>query len=205
MEPDDLTRPSDDDAPGGETGDAITEDEITPVPEPEGPRRPPTIGQLRRARRKLWDERQDTVYHVGGLAVDLHRRGLLDNESASLIVRRAEVVEELDERILAIDDQLSSIDANRRRHRERMPSPTGYCMSCGAPFLRDAAFCSRCGSRIHVPVADDEPVRSDDVAPDMPTAVIDPIPGEERGHTELLEFDDQWTQVIRHHFEDDPR
>lgn len=201
MEPQDLTRPLDDAAPSEATIEVI--DDATVVeeaPAAAAPRRPPTIGQLRRERRKLWDERQDTVYHVGGLAVDLHRRGMLDEES--LITRRAEIVQALDERILAIDEQLSEIDVNRKRHRQRMPAPSGYCMSCGAPFLPDAAFCSRCGSRIHVAAPEDTAL-DPDPSPDMPTQVIEP--DTERGHTALMQFDDQRTQVIRHHFEDDPR
>jgi hypothetical protein len=136
----------------------------TAAPEPEpavdpAPERAPTIGQLRRQRRKLWDERQEAVYHVGGLAVDLERRGIDDD---TLVRRRAAAVLDLDRRLGEIDGELAEADERRRKGRTRMPDPAGYCQSCGAPYLTDAAFCSRCGARIHVP--SEEP----------PTQVIEP-------------------------------
>jgi hypothetical protein len=127
----------------GETG----ADEAAPPPPTDKPPRPPTVGQLRRDRRRLWDERQETVYHLGGLAADLHARGMIDQE---LIVRRARIVHELDARIALIDEELVELDTQRRGRRGRLPQPAGYCLSCGAPFLPEAAFCSQCGARIHV-------------------------------------------------------
>lgn len=115
------------------------------------PVRPATTGQLRRERRRLWDERQEMVYHLGGLALDLHSRALLRDE---LVGRRAQVVDELDARIATIDEQLAEHDARRRQGRVRVPPAAGYCLSCGAPYQTDAAFCFRCGARVHVPVDD---------------------------------------------------
>jgi hypothetical protein len=138
----------------------------SPVPEPVAPDeapaphaapptarapRPPTTGQLRRERRRLWDERQETVYHLGGLALDLHSRAMLGDD---LVARRARVVHELDARITTIDEQLADLDSRRRQGRVRVPPPAGYCLSCGAPYQTDAAFCFRCGARIHIPVDD---------------------------------------------------
>ncbi len=113
------------------------------------PPRPPTTGQLRRERRRLWDERQETVYHLGGLAYDLYLRGMLGDD---LVARRAGVVLELDARIAAIDEQLAEHDARRRQGRVRVPPAAGYCLSCGAPYQADAVFCFRCGARVHVAV-----------------------------------------------------
>jgi len=160
----------------------------SPVPEPVAPEeaaahaasptarapRPPTTGQLRRERRRLWDERQETVYHLGGLALDLHSRAMLGDD---LVARRAEVVREIDARITTIDEQLADLDSRRRQGRVRVPPPAGYCLSCGAPYQTDAAFCFRCGARIHIPVDDAdtqviataETTVNGDAAPTTPT------------------------------------
>ena len=135
--------------------DAAPEDEAaTAVPsdKPARPERPPSIGQLRRERKRLWAERQENVYHLGGLALDLKRRELLGDP---LVAKRADVITEMDLRILDLDEQLNEADERRRRGRVREPDPVGYCMSCGAPHQSEAAFCFRCGARIHVPEEDD--------------------------------------------------
>jgi hypothetical protein len=54
---------------------------------PVRPAKLPTVGELRRERKRLWDTRELAVYHVGGLAVDLCRRGLDDPD---LVSRRAD-------------------------------------------------------------------------------------------------------------------
>ncbi len=113
--------------------------------------RPPTTGQLRRERRRLWDLRQESVYHLGGLALDLHGRGMLGDD---LITLRAEVIADLDRRMAILDALLEEADGRRRRGRVRAPDPVGYCLSCGAPHQSEAAFCFRCGARIRTPEED---------------------------------------------------
>lgn len=142
---------------GGEAGP----DEVVVVPEETPPKRPPTQSSLRRDRRQLWDEREATVYHVGGLAIDLRRRGIEDVE---LINRRADVVLDIDRRIADIDASLVDIDARRRT---KTPPIAGYCLSCGAPYQTEAAFCFRCGSRVLPP----DPIEVS--ATETPTTVID--------------------------------
>jgi hypothetical protein len=159
-----------------------------PVPEPAGteedpsassgrPPRPPTTGQLRRERKRLSDEREETVYHLGGLALYLRSRGIPPDE---LMGRRAEVVDEIDARIAVIDEQLAEIDVRRRQGRVRMPPAAGYCLSCGAPYQADAAFCFRCGARVHVAVdeADTQVIATTEttVIGDDPTMVIPTTP-----------------------------
>lgn len=146
----DLTQPT---GPAAPADDAASVDKHPVGDEPEAPveepsRRPPSAAQLRRERKRLWNDRQETIYHVGGLAVELRRRGMLDE---GLIARRADIVLDADARILEIDAQLAAIDEGRRSARVRMPKPHGYCLSCGGPYLADAQFCSRCGARVHVP------------------------------------------------------
>jgi hypothetical protein len=157
-------------------GDPSTEEAATPPP-PGNPPRSPTVGQLRRERRRLWDERQETVYHLGGLAADLHARGMVEQD---LIGRRAHIVHALDARIAQIDEELSELDDRRRGRRGRMPRPAGYCLSCGAPFLPDAAFCSQCGARVHVAGEEDSTQAiADDSEHDADTGVIPPFRGDE--------------------------
>jgi hypothetical protein len=147
----DATQGIGEDAPDGpaselaETEHASTDE--SPVSGSGLPPRPPTHGQLRRERRRLWDERQETVYHLGGLALYMHSRAMLGDE---LVERRAEVVDALDKRIATIDEQLAEHDARRRQGRVRVPPAAGYCLSCGAPYQADATFCFRCGARVHV-------------------------------------------------------
>ncbi len=153
VEPQDLTQPIGDSAP---VDPAASGDEVPLAGEPDAPAeepapREPSVGQLRRERKRLWDERQETIYHVGGLALELRRRGMLDE---GLVARRADAVLDMDARIVDIDSRLAEIDKQRRRGRTRMPQPQGYCLSCGGPYLADAAFCSRCGARIHVQADD---------------------------------------------------
>lgn len=158
VKPVDQTQPLGDEpeaetAPEHGDGEAGPPADVDDAPPPqETPPRPPTIGQLRRERKKLWNQRQETVYHVGGLAVDMHRRGMLGDE---LVSRRSDIVLGIDARILEIDGQLADIDHQRRQARVKMPAPAGYCLSCGGPYLPDAAFCSRCGARVH-PGGDDQ-------------------------------------------------
>ena len=135
-------------------------------PAPVAPARPaklPTVGELRRERKRLWDARELAVYHVGGLAVDLCRRAMSDPE---LIHRRSEAVLAIDARLNEVDAILGQIDS-RRGGGPPIPA-AGYCMSCGAPFQYEATFCSRCGARVAVP---------DDVPPpapgDQPTPILE--------------------------------
>lgn len=127
------------------------------------PAKPPTVGELRRERKRLWDAREEAVYHVGGLAVDLRRRAIDDVE---LINRRADAVLGIDARLNEVDAVLSQIDS-RRRGGPPIPA-AGYCMSCGAPFQHEATFCFRCGARVVVP--DEEPMP--ELLGDQPTQII---------------------------------
>lgn len=128
------------------------------------PSKPPSVGDLRKERKRLWNEREESVYHVGGLAVDLRRRGIDDTD---LVHKRADAVLEIDQRLNELDSELSVRD---RRGRRGVPLAAGYCISCGAPFQHDAAFCFRCGSRVAHP-SDDVSATAD--GGDQPTAVLD--------------------------------
>ena len=185
VEPEDLTQPAGGsthaDAPDTAEEHSATEPSEIPA-EDASATRPPSVGQLRRERKRLWDERQETTYHVGGLAVEMRRREMLDD---GLVARRADVVLDTEARIVAIDEQLAGIDDQRRRSRVRMPPPQGYCLSCGGPYLADAAFCSRCGARIHTPAADGD-------TEVIPVAEAGPSPA--AGDTEVIPTVDERAQ-----------
>ncbi len=156
MNPDPPTQSIDDTAPDRSTATDLIDEQIVEVEEAAPVvGRPPTVSQLRRERKRLWDLRQESLYHLGGLALDLHGRALLADE---LVAVRAEVIAEMDRRMAEIDVVLAEADdqrrSRRRRHRVEVVEPVGYCMSCGAPHQADAAFCFRCGARIHAPVDD---------------------------------------------------
>lgn len=142
--------------------DAMTGQPATPPP-PAEPPKPPTVGELRRERKQLWDAREQSIYHVGGLAVDLRRRGV---EDVDLVNRRADEVLAIDVRLNEVDAALARVDS-RRRGAPAMPA-AGHCGNCGAPFQHDAAFCFRCGARVLLP-------EHEGGAPggDQPTAIIE--------------------------------
>lgn len=99
-------------------------------PDGEGiaPRRP-HAGLLRRERRALLRARADTVGDVGGLAVELYRRGGFRED---LLAERCSVVVGIDARLAEIEELL-----HVRRSVPRC--------ECGAPLLRGARFCPNCG------------------------------------------------------------
>lgn len=92
------------------------------------PRRP-HAGVLRRERRALVKAREDALRDVGGLLVEMYRRGGFRND---LLAERAAV-------IVGIDARLAEIEAllHGPRHVPRC--------TCGAPILRGSHFCPNCG------------------------------------------------------------
>ena len=95
-------------------------------------------------------EREETVYHLGGLAFELYRRDMLSDEVMRL---RAGRVAELDDAVRDIDARLSEIEAERRERRSRAPADpsAGCCLVCRAPFRAEARFCWQCGTQLVPP------------------------------------------------------
>jgi hypothetical protein len=114
---------------------------IPAAPRPDGP------GGLRRERRRLLTEREETVYDLGGLAFELYRRDLLSDEVMRL---RAGRVAELDDTVRDIDARLGEVERERRERRARTPPdpPAGCCLTCRATFRAEARFCWQCGARL---------------------------------------------------------
>ena len=92
------------------------------------PRRP-HAGLLRRERRALLKAREDALSELGGLLVEMYRRGGFRDD---LLAERAAA-------IVGIDGRLAEIEAllHTGRHVPRC--------TCGAPVLRGSRFCPNCG------------------------------------------------------------
>src|SRR6478736_7546865 len=92
------------------------------------PRRP-AAGVLRRERRALLKARDDVLRDLGGLLVEMYRRGGFRDD---LLAERAATVVGIDARLAEIDELLQN-----RGH-------AAHC-ECGAPVLRGSHFCPNCG------------------------------------------------------------
>jgi hypothetical protein len=105
------------------------------APDVEGidPRRP-HAGLLRRERRALLKARQEALSELGGLLVEMYRRGGFRDD---LLAERAAA-------IVGIDGRLAEIEALLHTRRQ-----VPRC-ECGAPVLRGSRFCPNCG-RPHDP------------------------------------------------------
>jgi len=100
------------------------------VSAPEGlaPRRP-HAGLLRRERRTLLKAREGRLRDLGGLLVEMYRRGGFRDD---LLAEGCADVVGIDARLSEIDDLLHT-----RRNAPRC--------ECGAPILRRSHFCPNCG------------------------------------------------------------
>jgi hypothetical protein len=103
---------------------------------------PMSRGKIRRTRSGLVAERDEALFHLGGLVHDLHRRGEID---PALLERRAGRVDEIDQQIQLLDWRLETLDGERRARRYGGPIEAGHCLNCRTPFHADAQFCARCG------------------------------------------------------------
>ena len=92
------------------------------------PRRP-AAGVLRRERRALIRARDDVLRDLGGLLVEMYRRGGFRDD---LLAERAATVVGIDARLAEIGDLLHG------------PRRMARC-ECGAPILRGSHFCPNCG------------------------------------------------------------
>ena len=107
---------------------------------------------LRRQRRRLLNERDQMVFHLGGLAYELHRLGEL---SAPVAQRRAGMIYELDATVSAIDAQLASRSSTKPAE-QRLPIVVGSCRTCHTLFVAEARYCMKCGAAL-APAEDREP------------------------------------------------
>jgi hypothetical protein len=89
-------------------------------------------GVLRRERRALLKAREDALRDLGGLLVEMYRRGAFRDD---LLAERAATIVGIDARLGEIE---SLLHGSRRLAR----------CECGAPILRGSHFCPNCGRSI---------------------------------------------------------
>lgn len=97
------------------------------------PVRRPSPGVLKRERRLLLKLREQRLRDLGGLLLEMYRRGTF----------REELLSEQCADLVAIETRLAEIDAaltTPRRHAPRC--------ACGAPLLPGARFCPSCGRQL---------------------------------------------------------
>jgi hypothetical protein len=98
------------------------------------PRRPQP-GLLRRERRALLQVRDEKLRDLGGLLVELYRRG---NFREDLLAEGCAELTGIDARLVEIDELLHT-----ERHAPRC--------TCGAPIIRGSHFCPNCGRLLDSP------------------------------------------------------
>jgi hypothetical protein len=105
------------------------------------PRRP-HAGLLRREQRALLEVREEKLRDLGGLLVELYRRGSFRED---LLAEGCAELVGIDGRLAEIDDLLHS-----DRH-------VPHC-TCGAPILRGSHFCPNCGRILDAPAGSEDTV-----------------------------------------------
>jgi hypothetical protein len=143
-------------------------------------------GVLRRRRRQLMAAYEQGLFDLGGLAMELHGRGLLAED---VMRRRAAEVADLRQQI---DDMATRLDAMRAERQGRRQAGRGAgitCPSCGARSRSTANFCATCGAALTPP----SDAQAQDAAPaDQPTTVI----AGDQDTTVIAADDPQHTAVI---------
>jgi len=112
--------------------------------------RHPHAGVLRRERRALVRARADELRDLGGLLVEMYRRGSFRDD---LLAERAATIVGIDARLAEIQELLSLRGRALR-------------CECGAPLLRGSHFCPNCGRDLSERPAD----------PAADATVIEPAP-----------------------------
>ncbi len=143
-------------------------------------------GVLRRRRRQLMAAYEQGIFDLGGLAMELQRRGLL---AEAVMRRRAAEVADLRQQI---DDMSTRLDAMRSERQERRQAGRGAditCPSCGARSRATANFCATCGA----PLSPEGDVLAHEASEaDQPTTVI----VDEQVTTVIVDDNPQHTAVI---------
>lgn len=101
------------------------------------PVRRPAPGVLKRERRLLSKLREQRLRDLGGLLLEMYRRGTF----------REELLSEQCADLVAIETRLADIDAALTAPRRHAPR-----CACGAPLLPGARYCPSCGRPLRPPV-----------------------------------------------------
>jgi hypothetical protein len=113
----------------------LRRDADLPESKPVAVRRP-APGVLRRERRTLQRLREGRLRDLGGLLLEMYRRGSF----------REELLSEQCADLVAIETRLAEIEALLTAPRRRVPR-----CECGAPLLPGARFCPSCGRAVGRP------------------------------------------------------
>jgi hypothetical protein len=105
------------------------------------PRRP-NPGLLRREQRALLQVREEKLRDLGGLLIELYRRGSFRED---LIAEGCAELVGIDARLVEIDELLHA--------KRNVPRCT-----CGAPVLRGSHFCANCGRLLDAPAGGEDTV-----------------------------------------------
>lgn len=148
-------KPGADDAPAGETGSGtgptgavVAEAVGSPAGAPGGTVRP---GVIRRRRRQLTDTYQQALFDLGGLAMELHGRGLLVED---VMRRKAAEVADIREQLSDLGARLDEMRQARQERRQAGRGSYVTCPACGARSPGKANFCFSCGAPLAIAQAE---------------------------------------------------
>ncbi len=158
---------------GDDTSDAAADGSVTPTSPPaqsaataeDSAAQNVRPGVLRRRRRQLMGTYEQGIFDLGGLAMELHARGLLAED---VLRRRAAEVADVRGQLDDLGAQLDELRQARQERRQAGRGASVTCPACGARSRAGANFCASCGSPL-------QPAAADDGAQpeiDQPTTVI---------------------------------
>lgn len=108
-------------------------------------------GVLRRRRRALEGVYQQAIFDLGGLAMELHSRGLLAED---VMRRKAAEVTDIRQQLDELGARLDELRDERKERRQAGRRPAITCPACGARCAAGANFCASCGAPL-APAATD--------------------------------------------------
>jgi hypothetical protein len=133
-------------------------------------------GVLKRRRRQLTGQYEQGIFDLGGLAMELHSRGLLAED---VMRRRAAEVADIRAQVDELTAELDQLRQDRQERRQSGRGDSVQCPACGFRSRSTANFCASCGAPLKVEA-------------DQPTTVI----VEEQVTTVIVEEDPQPTVAI---------
>ena len=173
-------------APGAGTDAAGPAPDATPAPDgtADADVKPDRIrpGVLKRRRRQLTAQYEQGIFDLGGLAMELHSRGLLAED---VMRRRAAEVADIRAQVEDLGAQLDQLRQERQERRQAGRGGSIQCPSCGFRSRSTANFCASCGAPL-------KPEAAEATEADQPTTII----VEEQVTTVIVDEDPQPTVAI---------